>query len=173
MKIISIGRTTIVIAHRLSTIKDADVIYVMGDGVVLESGTHEELLALNGAYSRLVQAQKLREGRDQDDLKHAEEDSVDEPADMEKAAREEIPLGRRSTRQSLASEILEQRRKADGAKDDGDDDYSLFYLTRRMAPIIHDQWKNYLVGSFFACSMYHSRFGSKSGVLILLFASIQ
>ncbi|KAF9510735.1 hypothetical protein BS47DRAFT_1251322, partial [Hydnum rufescens UP504] len=39
------GRTTITIAHRLSTIKDAGCIYVMGDGLVLEQGTHDELLA--------------------------------------------------------------------------------------------------------------------------------
>jgi ATP-binding cassette subfamily B (MDR/TAP) protein 1 len=127
----------------------------MGDGLILESGTHEQLLTMNGAYSRLVQAQRLREGREQSAL-DSEDDDVDEPTDMEKAAREEIPLGRKNTRQSLASEILEQRRKAaetSGTKHDGDEDYGLFYLAKRMAPIIRDQWKNYLVGSFFACSM--------------------
>jgi ATP-binding cassette subfamily B (MDR/TAP) protein 1 len=55
------GRTTITIAHRLSTIKDAETIYVMGDGMVLEQGTHNELLAREGSYARLVQAQRLRE----------------------------------------------------------------------------------------------------------------
>ena len=47
------------IAHHLSTIKDADVIYVMGDGLVLESGTHDNLLKADRAYAHLVQAQKL------------------------------------------------------------------------------------------------------------------
>ena len=45
---ISLGRTTITIAHRLSTIKDADCIFVMGDGLVLEQGTHSELLSAQG-----------------------------------------------------------------------------------------------------------------------------
>ena len=47
------GRTTFVIAHRLSTIENADLIIVMEQGKIIESGTHEELLAKQAAYSRL------------------------------------------------------------------------------------------------------------------------
>lgn len=47
------GRTTFIIAHRLSTIEQADRIVVMGDGEILEQGTHAALLALNGHYARL------------------------------------------------------------------------------------------------------------------------
>lgn len=51
------GRTTFVITHRLSTVRDADCIYVIENGRVVESGTHDELLAKEGRYSRLYQIQ--------------------------------------------------------------------------------------------------------------------
>lgn len=51
------GRTSFVIAHRLSTIRDADTILVMENGSIVEQGAHAELLAANGAYARLYQAQ--------------------------------------------------------------------------------------------------------------------
>ena len=49
--------TTIVIAHRLSTIKNSDLIYVMNKGKIIERGTHDELLELNGSYAALVKSQ--------------------------------------------------------------------------------------------------------------------
>jgi ABC-type methionine transport system ATPase subunit len=49
--------TTIVIAHRLSTIKNADLIYVMKSGKIIEKGTHRELLELNGFYTTLIKDQ--------------------------------------------------------------------------------------------------------------------
>jgi len=51
------GRTTIVIAHRLSTIKEADRIYVLRQGEIIESGTHDELIAQGGMYYDMYELQ--------------------------------------------------------------------------------------------------------------------
>ncbi|KAF8268333.1 multidrug resistance protein 1 [Lactarius quietus] len=146
------GRTTITIAHRLSTIKDADCIYVIGDGAVIEKGKHNELLGNdNGPYARLVAAQKLRDTREVDDedvTAQVSEKSVEGPTDFEREALEEIPLGRSNTHRSLASEIIEQRKTLTTAQ--REKEYSMVYLFKRMGAINKGEWKRYLIGSFFA-----------------------
>jgi ATP-binding cassette subfamily B (MDR/TAP) protein 1 len=154
------GRTTITIAHRLSTIKDADCIYVMGGGAVLERGKHDELLSNeDGHYARLVAAQRLRETRDEIDVgdmvpvgRESCEKAVESSADIEKAAMEEVPLGRRNTSRSLASEIIDQR-KAQGLPNQ-EKEYSMLYLFKRMGRINRGEWKHYLLGSLFCIGKY-------------------
>ncbi|KAJ7442269.1 P-loop containing nucleoside triphosphate hydrolase protein [Mycena latifolia] len=136
------GRTTITIAHRLSTIKDANMIFVMGEGLVLEQGTHDELLDdANGVYTQLVQAQKLREKEDGNS-----EDSAQEAGDMEKVVREEIPLSRKDTGQQF--ELVEKR--LPGHKKDDHGEYGLFYLFKRVGQLHRAGWRRYFVGSIFA-----------------------
>lgn len=62
MDILMAGRTSFVIAHRLSTIRNADKILVLRDGDIVESGSHGELLALNGFYAELYNSQFVDEG---------------------------------------------------------------------------------------------------------------
>jgi ATP-binding cassette subfamily B protein len=54
------NRTAVVIAHRLTTVRNADIICVLSNGKIVESGNHDSLLALNGVYARLYRNQKLR-----------------------------------------------------------------------------------------------------------------
>ncbi|KAG1728170.1 P-loop containing nucleoside triphosphate hydrolase protein [Suillus paluster] len=139
------GRTTITIAHRLSTIKDADCILVMGEGLVLERGTHAELLAdENGAYSRLVKAQTLREGHEDDDL-----DPV--IRNLEEPRSEEL-LNRKNTIHSVGSDVVSQLKENVGVRA-REEDYDLFYLMRRIAGLHREGFYRYVIGSLFAiCS---------------------
>ncbi len=61
------GKTTVVIAHRLSTVVEADIIYVMDSGRVIESGAHAELLAKDGAYAKLYALQFAEQNEDSEE----------------------------------------------------------------------------------------------------------
>ncbi|KIY73235.1 ste6-like protein [Cylindrobasidium torrendii FP15055 ss-10] len=139
----SAGRTTITIAHRLSTIKDADIIYVMGQGEVLEQGSHNELLRTPGsAYAKLVEAQKIREAREAEavtnDVKGVEPGGEpDEPDDIN-------PLDRTKTRQSLSSQIAERKREA--KEHEREQNYSVLYLFWRMIALNKTMHKHIILG---------------------------
>lgn len=61
-----VGRTTIVVAHRLSTIQNADIIYVMDKGEVVEIGKHKDLMEKQGMYHNLVMLQTITESEEHD-----------------------------------------------------------------------------------------------------------
>jgi ATP-binding cassette, subfamily B (MDR/TAP), member 1 len=163
------------VAHRLSTIKDADTIYVMGDGLVIEKGTHDELLSKDSVYARLVQSQNIREAHETDATTSKKVGAASVAVDMNTAAADEVPLGRRHTSQSFVSQIMEERQKQ--AELNEEDNYSLYYLFKRMGAINKKQWKRYLIGFIAAsCSgMVYPAMGIVYGMpphVIFLFFSL-
>ncbi|KAF8503875.1 P-loop containing nucleoside triphosphate hydrolase protein [Gautieria morchelliformis] len=168
------GRTTITIAHRLSTIKLADRIYVMGAGVVLEEGTHDQLLARqDSAYAELVKAQQLREERETVgdriyDGGEAHDEKLARDSEKVKATREEVPLSLHETAsRSVASEIFEKRQ----VDKDKQDIRSIPYLFSRIGNLNRDTWPTYLVGSAFAivAGMIYPVYGIVYGISLLAF----
>ncbi|KAI0060427.1 P-loop containing nucleoside triphosphate hydrolase protein [Artomyces pyxidatus] len=134
------GRTTITIAHRLSTIASADRIIVMGAGAVLESGTHDELLASHGAYAQLVAAQKLRQdaapgAAAEGPAADAASEAADRDADSEKGEE----TGEEDIRS--VSEVSQARR--------GKSHVGFWRLFWRMGTIEPDVRRGYLVASLF------------------------
>ncbi|XPS78515.1 ABC-type xenobiotic transporter [Ascochyta lentis] len=97
---VSKDRTTIVIAHKLSTIRNADNIAVMADGAVIEQGTHDDLLALNGAYSRLVRGQDLGNAG-----------AAAEEVDCDKDNTKSVELVRTHTQASGVGQAVKQHKK--------------------------------------------------------------
>jgi ATP-binding cassette, subfamily B (MDR/TAP), member 1 len=79
---VSSNRTTVLIAHKLSTVQKADKIVVMNQGHVIEQGTHESLLAAEGAYSRLVNAQNLSATDDGDTQGKVDKSEEGDPDDL-------------------------------------------------------------------------------------------
>ncbi|KAJ1604138.1 hypothetical protein NDA14_002305 [Ustilago hordei] len=156
------NRTTITIAHRLSTIKNADNIVVMGKGVILETGTHDQLLQLNGAYAQLVDAQKIRANVSTKTTEDDEEEDEGvgkkfvpsnaqvsatplvttdvEKQQLREEAKAEMPAGldKTATHGSVASAILAQRQAQAAAEEENEKIPSIFYLLYRLAKINRD-----------------------------------
>ncbi|KAK0222157.1 ste6-like protein [Armillaria fumosa] len=148
---VAAGRTTITVAHRLSTIKDADTIYVMGEGTssryMLLEGTHNTLLNNpDGAYYKLVQAQKIREGEEVTTATEAD-DSESRTTD-EKEPDDFIPLDRAKTHQSVASQALKQRMNE--RQETHKRRYSIYQLFMRMLLINRESWNRMIIGAIAA-----------------------
>jgi len=80
------GRTTFVIAHRLSTVRRADMIIVMDKGRIVERGTHDELLKLNGLYTEIHDLQLMDHDKFAEEMEELKEDTQEKPM----ASREEF-----------------------------------------------------------------------------------
>ncbi|KZO97231.1 P-loop containing nucleoside triphosphate hydrolase protein [Calocera viscosa TUFC12733] len=157
------GRTTITIAHRLTTIKDAEHIYVMDSGMVVEHGTHDQLVSYDGSYSRLVNAQKLREEKHHDpeeiplvgtETRTSADDDVESVISVkpEGNTRPSKELARSVTLRSVASAIT--NKDARGISDNtlaADKNYSLSYLFYRMGKLAKEALPYYWCGTF--CAM--------------------
>lgn len=105
---VSKDRTTIVIAHKLATIREADNIVVMAKGRIIEQGTHSSLLAANGAYARLVQAQTLTSTSNAD-VSDTSSTSDEEEEGRKEQEQTEIELTRSLTRYATADRLHLQR----------------------------------------------------------------
>lgn len=77
-----LGRTTIVVAHRLTTIRNADVIFALDGGKVMESGTHAQLMEKRGVYYNLVITQEA--GSKKDSNNNPEDDEDDDERENKK-----------------------------------------------------------------------------------------
>lgn len=132
------GRTTIVIAHRLSTIKTADNIVVMSEGRIVEQGSHDELLGRKSAYYNLVEAQRIveeKEGQnigDEEDSDELDEELYKTASSGKAGVLEADPddenvrnkLNRTTTSKSVSSMLLQNKAKQPNAH------YSLWTLIK-------------------------------------------
>ncbi|ORX57903.1 P-loop containing nucleoside triphosphate hydrolase protein [Piromyces finnis] len=103
------NRTTIIIAHRLTTIRNADCIIVMDKGVIVESGTHDELMEKQEVYYNLVKNQEMNieEDNEEDDDNIINKSEEEEEKEKEKklSNEEKIPVEKINTRTSIASTV--------------------------------------------------------------------
>ena len=147
------GRTTIVIAHRLSTIKTADNIVVMTDGRIEEQGTHQDLLQRQGAYFKLVNAQRIGDKRQQDASADDDDDDDDDDLDRIRTLKSEgrapdapedtkLALGKTNTGKSISSQVLGQ------GESNKKQQYSLWTLMKYIASFNKQESHYMLLGLF-------------------------
>jgi ATP-binding cassette subfamily B (MDR/TAP) protein 1 len=159
LEVAAAGRTTISIAHRLSTIKDADNIVVMQEGRIIEQGNHDQLLEKQGAYFRLVEAQKIAAAKELTPEEQAELDEQDATLVRQISSKnnkldyQEDPddkniankLNRTATGRSESSVELGKRQGNSAKKH-----YSLWTLIKVIASFNKKEWILMTVGLFFS-----------------------
>ncbi|KAI3793978.1 hypothetical protein L1987_36602 [Smallanthus sonchifolius] len=138
----AVGRTTIVIAHRLSTIRNVDMICVVQNGQVVESGSHDDLIRLeNGFYTSLVRFQEAKQNIEPPDPYTPEPSSVSSRLDVHNAS---------SIRQPVASPANSvNQRGGDKFTSPANQEYQVTPFKRLLAMNI-PEWKQALFGSLSA-----------------------
>jgi ATP-binding cassette subfamily B (MDR/TAP) protein 1 len=153
LEVAAAGRTTISIAHRLSTIKDADNIVVMSEGRIIEQGSHDHLLAKEGAYFHLVEAQKIAAQDEVSPEKQAEIDAEDDKLVRQKTGEyaedpDDKNIGNRLNRtqsEKSQSSLALQRRTTNGEQQD-----SLWTLIKLIASFNKKEIHFMFVGLIFS-----------------------
>eukprot|EP00057_Strongylocentrotus_purpuratus_P008762 XP_011663236.1 PREDICTED: multidrug resistance protein 1 [Strongylocentrotus purpuratus] len=155
------GRTTIVIAHRLSTIQNADIIYALNDGKVVEFGNHAELMKANGTYKQLVTLQIIAK-------EEGEEDNAEEVGELMKRQPSHHKISRQLSHQK--SRHLSSSSLDDGKKDTTDEEEeeeipkaSYWEVLKLNAP----EWYLIVIGCFFSAIL-----GVTMPVFAILFSEI-
>lgn len=150
-------------AHRLSTIKDADKIVVLSSGNKLEEGAHSTLLANpEGAYTKLVSAQKLREVAGE-----GFEEKEEDPEELMRQEKEELgdDLKKSATTRSAASIAISAKK---GGADSELPEYGIFNLFFRLGRLNTGYYKVYAMGTAaaivvcFLCYLAVDAYGSPS-----------
>lgn len=139
---VSSNRTTITIAHKLSTIQKADNIVVMSQGILVEQGTHHELLERDGAYSKLVYSQDLERANEK---RGSESEEVSEDDESELQQRSSRKLSLKRTVSSVGSANNEQPGQPGSSETMGYGLVKCLYLLIKEQPNL---WYLYIITAF-------------------------
>ncbi|XP_052095836.1 ATP-dependent translocase ABCB1-like isoform X5 [Mytilus californianus] len=145
------GRTTLVIAHRLSTIKNADIIAGFKDGVIVEQGTHDQLMARNGVYNSLVTLQTKKVDVEEEELIKEYTEGI-KKTDDKKLHRMMSTLSDGKSAALEKQESVTDKKKKKGKKGDKEEkekkpDVGFGRIIRYNSP----EWPYILVGCIAAC----------------------
>nr|APD26535.1 ATP-binding cassette transporter subfamily B member 1-like X7 protein [Brachionus koreanus] len=125
-----LGRTTIIIAHRLKTIKNADIIFYISSGCLVEAGNHDELMKLKGEYFKLFESSNLEQVPDADFIDNEKIEDKIEPIDSEDSSDDEY--------------INQQKSKKSFKKNK----FKPFYYEKRLLELQKPDWLWLIIGIF-------------------------